>query len=158
MHMPPSTPHSQATIPGDVQGKPKVLAGSLARHQRQAVWQIWVPLGFGAAVILGLAVLAAISASQGSPELVRWSNVSLIFLIIPVVMSALIFVLLFAGMIYLMARLLHFLPPYTQLGQAYAHYISVLVRVWSDRAASPFLAIGSAWAGFQTLRRRIFKH
>jgi hypothetical protein len=158
MRASPSPTPSQTAIPGAVQGKPKDLAGSLARHQRQSVWQIWVPFGFGAAVILGLAVLAAFAASQGSPELLRWTNVSLIFLIIPVAMSALIFVLLFGGMIYLMARLLHILPPYTQLGQAYAHYISVLVRVWSDRAANPFLAIRSAWAGFLTLWRRIFKH
>jgi len=158
MRTPTSSTQSQTTPPGPTQGKTKGLADSLARHQRQAVWQIWVPLGFGAAVILGLAVLAGFSASQGSPDLLRWTNVSLIFLIIPTAMAALIFVVLFAGMIFLMARLLHLLPPYTQLGQAYARSISVLVRVWSDRAASPFLAIRSAWAGLLTLWQRLFKH
>jgi hypothetical protein len=130
----------------------------LARHQRQAVWQIWVPLGIGAVIILGLVVLAGVGASLGSPELVRWTNISLLFLIMPAALVALGFVFVFAGIIFLMARLLHFLPSYTQLGQAYAHSISVLVRAWSDRAASPFLGIRSSWAGFLTLWRRLFKH
>jgi hypothetical protein len=115
-------------------------------------------LGIGAAIILALAVVAGIGASRGSPELVRWTNLSLIFLIIPTILAALVFVLLFTGIIYLMALLLHFLPPYTQLGQAYAHTISVLVRAWCDRAASPFLGIRSSWAGFLFLWRRLFKH
>jgi hypothetical protein len=156
--MPPPSSPPQTARPGTAQAKPGTLPGSLARHRRQAVWQIWVPLGIGAAATLGLAVLAGFGASLGSPELLRWTNISLLFLILPAAMAALIFVLLFAGMIYLMTRLLHFLPPYTQLGQAYAHYLSVLVRVWSDRAASPFLAVRSAWAGFLTLWRRLFKH
>jgi len=103
-------------------------------------------------------VVAGFGASLGSPGLVRWTNISLIFLVIPMALAALVFVLLFTGFIILMARLLHFIPSYTQLGQAYAHHISVLVRVWSDRAASPFLGIRSSWAGFLTLWRRLFKH
>jgi hypothetical protein len=154
----PAPTQSQAANPGAAQAKPRQVASSLARHRRQAVWQIWVPLGVGGAIVVGLTVLAGFGASLGSPELVRWTNISLIFLIIPTLLASLTFVLLFAGLIYLMARLLHFLPPYTQLGQAYAHYLSVLVRVWSDRAASPFLAVRSAWAGFLTLWRRLFKH
>jgi hypothetical protein len=115
-------------------------------------------LGIGAAIILALAVVAGFGASLGSPGLVRWTNISLIFLLIPTLLAALGFVLLFAGIIFLLSRLLHFLPPYTQLGQAYAHHISVLVRGWSDRAASPFLGMRSSWAGFLTLWRRLFKH
>ena len=152
----PST--AQAGSPRVAQGKPGPLPASLAGHRRQTVWQIWVPLGIGAAIILALTVVAGFSASRGSPELVRWTNLSLIFMLIPSIVAALSFVLLFAGLIYLFARLLHFLPPYTQLGQAYAHSISVLVRVWCDRAASPFLGIRSSWAGFLTLWRRLFKH
>ena len=152
----PST--TQTASPRAAQEKPRPLAGSLAKHRRQSVWQIWVPLGIGAAIILGLAVLAGVGASLGSSEVLRWTNISLMFLIIPAAMAALGFVLLFAGLIFVMARLLHFLPPYTQLGQAYAHSFSVLVRVWSDRAASPFLSIRSAWVGFLTLWRRLFKH
>jgi len=115
-------------------------------------------MGIGAAIILALVVVAGFGASLGSPGLVRWTNISLIFLVIPMALAALVFVLLFTGFIILMARLLHFIPSYTQLGQAYAHHISVLVRVWSDRAASPFLGIRSSWAGFLTLWRRLFKH
>jgi len=157
MNTPPSST-AQAGSPRVAQGKPRPLPGSLAGHRRQTVWQIWVPLGIGAAIFLGLAALAGFGASQGSPDVGRWRNLSLILLLIPSIVAALSFVLIFAGMIYLLARILHFLPPYTQLGQAYAHTISVLVRVWCDRAASPFLGIRSAWAGFLTLWRRLFKH
>ncbi len=152
----PAPANLQPVAPGTATGKPR--AASLARHRRQTAWQIWVPLGLGVAIVLGLAVLAGFGASVGSPELLRWTNISIIFLIIPAAAASLSFVVLFAALIYIMARLLRFIPPYTQLGQAYAHYISVLVRVWSDRAASPFLAVRSAWAGFLTLWRRLFNH
>ncbi len=152
----PST--TQAGSPRVAHEKPGPLPGSLVNHRRQAFWQIWVPLGMGGAILLALAVVAGFGASVGSPGLVRWTNISLIFLIIPVALAALAFVLLFTGFIFLLSRLLHFLPTYTQLGQAYAHSISVLVRAWSDRAASPFLGIRSSWAGFLTLWRKLFKH
>ncbi len=154
----PSPSPTQAGNPRVAQGKLRPVPASLASHQRQIFWQIWVPLGIGAAILLALAVLAGFSASRGSSDLVRWANLSLVFLIIPIILAALGFVLLFTGIVYLMGRLLHFLPRYTQLGQAYAHTISVLVRVWCDRAANPFLGMRSSWAGFLFLWRRLFKH
>jgi hypothetical protein len=135
---------------------PASHSGSIAIHKRQSFWQIGAPLGIGVIILLGFLALAIFSATQGSSELDRWTNVSLMFLILPAVAAGLVFLVLFGGLVYLLARLLNFLPHYTQLGQAYAYYISALVRSWADRAASPIIAIRSSWAGFQTLWRKVF--
>jgi hypothetical protein len=137
------------------QGQP-APSPSRRKHHQQSFWQIWVPLGLGILIMLAFLGLAILSAVQGSSELNRWTNVSLMFLILPAVLAGLIFLTLFVGCIYLLGRLLKFLPPYTQLGQAYAFTISKLVRVWADRFLSPFIAFRSYWAGLRVLWRRLF--
>jgi hypothetical protein len=146
----PPTPSSAPSAPSP--------SGSYRRHRRQTVWQIWVPLGVFCLVILAMAVGIVWIAIPGgtSPAIAGWSYVSQTLLVIPVMAVAIIILAITAGLVYLMARLLKVLPAYTQLAQAYVHLASVIVRVWADRIASPMIKIHGAWAGWQTLRRRIF--
>ena len=131
---------------------------SITEHRRQAAWQILVPLFVGVAVILAIAGLAVAGAIVGNQAIYRWSDISLIFLIIPAFGAGLTFVVLFAGFIFLFSRLLHLLPRYTRVGQTYAQNISNLATMWSNRIASPMMSISSFWAGVQAFWRGIFKH
>lgn len=149
----PTTP-SKASIKPNL---PSARSQSLTMHHRQSFWQIWVPLVTGAVILLAFLGLAILSAVQGTSELNRWTNVSLMFLILPTAMAGLSFLFLFVGFIYLLSRLLHFLPPYTQLGQSYAFYISALVKSLADRLLNPIMSIRSSWAGLRVLWYRIFK-
>jgi hypothetical protein len=151
-----STPPPAQTVPAPPALPPQGQAESLRLHRRQTVWQIWAPLWVFILIILGMAAGVIFSAAGASPEVGRWASMSLIMLITPTLLVALIFLVVAAGLVYLMARALHALPVYTQLGQAYAHLFSVMVRVWADRAASPVITIRGVWAGWETLLRRIF--
>lgn len=149
--VPPAPVPSRPALPAPT-GQPD----SLRRHRRQTIWQIWVPLGVFILLILAMAVGVVLAAAGASPELGRWSSMSLIMLIIPTMFAAVIVLVIFAGLVFLMAKLLHVLPAYTQMAQAYAHLLSVIVRVNADRLASPAIKARSAWAGWETLRRRLF--
>ncbi len=129
---------------------------SLNLHKKQAFWQIWTPLVFGIIIVLAFLALAIISASQGSTQVGRWSDISIMFLILPAVLAGFAFLVLFSGFIFLFSRLLRLLPKYTQLGQAYIFQFSVLVKSLADKAANPIMVISSWWAQVQTLVRRVF--
>jgi hypothetical protein len=141
----------QLSLPGSI---PK----SLADHHRQVVWQIWVPLGVTLAGILALCALVILNAAgQASSDLTgQMMSISVIFLTMPVLFGALLGMLVMAVIVYLMVRLLRFLPPYTQLAQAYAHYFSVLVRFYADKIVQPVINLRSALTSWQALFRSLF--
>jgi hypothetical protein len=133
---------------------------TLAAHRNQTIWQIWLPLGLTVAVILALIVGVILSAAAPTPDvttLSHWSDVSLIVLVLPVIVGSFFVMIIASGLVYLLARLLKLLPPYTQLGQAYVHYASALIASWCDRVVAPIIRLRGYWAGiqagFETLRK-----
>ena len=147
-----NTPEKTPTGPNDLTPPSR----SLKIHRRQSFWQIGVPLGVGVAVVLAFLGWAIFSASQGNPGVGQFSNISIMFLILPVAVAGLAFFVLFSGLVYLFARLLHILPKYTQLGQKYTFQFFAVVKSLADRAASPIMTVLSSLAGFKALVRRIF--
>jgi hypothetical protein len=77
------------------------------RHRREVFWQIAMPLSVGGLAVLLLAFLAgsasAINASQ-------WADISLIWLIAPLFIIALITLALLGVMIFLIIKLIEVLP------------------------------------------------
>ena len=130
---------------------------TLVEHHRQVLWQILVPLGVCLAIILGLCVGVVLAGIRGNPETARWMSISVIWLIIPLTFAGMLLLLILSGCVYLLLKLLRILPHYTQLAQAYAHYASVMVRFYADKIANPVLSLRAAWAGWQTLRKDLFK-
>ena len=114
-----------------------------AAHKREVFWQIIFPLVIGALVILTLAVgtwfISQNSASQAS-------NISTIWLILPVLVLLLILTFLFGGLAYGLIRLIGILPPYAALIQNYFVFFNQKVRQACDLAAEPVLKTASAWA------------
>jgi len=78
-------------------------------------------------------------------------------LVLPVIVGSFFVMIIASGLVYLLARLLKLLPPYTQLGQAYVHYASALIASWCDRVVAPIIRLRGYWAGiqagFETLRK-----
>jgi FtsH-binding integral membrane protein len=124
-------------------------------HRRQMLWQVWLPFGIGLLAILALCVLVVLSAVNKNPNLTRWSDMSLIWMIALIFAPALLIALLLAGFVYLLTRILRILPAYAHLAQAYASYLAALVRFWLDRLVQPALRMQGAYAGWQALRKRL---
>jgi sterol desaturase/sphingolipid hydroxylase (fatty acid hydroxylase superfamily) len=126
------------------------------KHRKQTFWQIWVPLSLSILVILFLAVLAAVSAgTSASPTVTKWSYLSTIYLVTPILIGGFVVLAILGAIVYGMAKLLEILPIYTRIVQGFFRKMGGVIRKWSDKTVQPVLAIKSWWAGFEAARKRI---
>lgn len=121
---------------------------SFRKHRRQRFWQILFPVGLGIVAVLVLGTLIVLSAvgGEGAGSISTWADTALIGLILPVLVFAVLIALLLVFLIYLTARVLKILPPYTFLAQQYGELIARKVRFFSDKLAAPLIGIKSFFA------------
>ncbi len=123
----------------------------LAEHHRQAAWQIWVPLGLGIALVVGLCVVCAIivlSPATNSPLSETLAPVAVIWLVIPNCITSLIPIALLFGMVYLAAKMTGGLP---KLGSRLLHAVTSVERTvqsFSNQAAGPVIKIAGLKASW----------
>lgn len=120
-------------------------SASYQRHEKQRFWQILTPIGVGLLimlVIVALVIRAAVGTNAGGP-VSQWADISLIWLILPVMLFAIIATLVLIGLSYLVARLLQILPTYTFIVQHYAYLISSQVKLWADKIVQPVISLES---------------
>jgi predicted PurR-regulated permease PerM len=123
-------------------------------HNRQTFWQITLPLGVGGAIVLTFAVLSSFTEGAAAS---RWADISLIFLIIPLLFASLLFLAVTAALIYGLARLLKVIPAYALSAQALAFKMERRVRAIADALTEPVFKARSAKAGLGALRRTFVK-
>ena len=121
------------------------------RHRHQVLWQVFFPIGLTVLVILILAVLVTLTSTE---QVMRLSDISIIFLILPTAIVGLLFLALFSGIVYLLARGIRLLPPYARLAQIYLDRLTAAIKQAADRAADPFVVIQSTVAGVQGVFRK----
>ncbi|MEW5867851.1 MAG: hypothetical protein AB1894_01135 [Chloroflexota bacterium] len=123
-----------------------------AKHKHEVLWQITVPLGVGVLVLVGLAIAMGFgSAEQHS----RWADISLIWLISPMLIVALLFLVILAGLTYGLIVLIQILPPYARQVQDFFVLLSIQVGKLGDKLVDPVLRIRAFKASFQTLTRNL---
>jgi hypothetical protein len=125
------------------------------RHRRQTRVQILLPV-IGSAVLIGLVAVLVTMAS--TPTVDRFSDISIIFLIIPTAVVGLVFLAVFGALIFLLARGLKVLPSYARLVQIYLDRITEILKKAADRAADPVLAVEGVVEGVKVLFRRRSNH
>jgi hypothetical protein len=110
-------------------------------HRRQSIWQIWVPLSLGIGLVLALAALTIIGANHGSTAVTKWSHLSSVIMLIPVLFIGLIILALLSAAIYGIAKALKIIPTYSRLVQAYTQLISISIQVKSDQFLQPVFTV-----------------
>lgn len=125
------------------------------RHRKEVMWQILVPVIIGAVIILALAILAA---TRTDAQVSKGADVSVIWMITPMLIVALIFLVLLGAMIYAVMSLLGILPGYARLVQDYFDAFRVQVGIVSDKAVEPVLRIESIKASLRALGRSLRKN
>ena len=113
---------------------------SYQNHRRQFWIQIFLPMILAVLIIIAVAVITGIAA-LGQGDSPRWAAISTIWLVIPVMFFGLLFLVLLAGLIYLLARTLNIIPPYTSKAQYYVNRGASEAKRFSDMAAKPVLFI-----------------
>jgi uncharacterized membrane protein YedE/YeeE len=122
-------------------------------HRKEVLWQITIPAIVGILVIVGLLVLVLL-VPGGAEGHSRWADISLIWLILPILVLALVLLLIFGGLAYAIVKLIGIIPPYTRKAQDAVDRAGAAVRRASDAAVEPVLRAKSFSASVRALRRR----
>jgi len=114
---------------------------SYQTHRRQFWTQIFLPIILAVLLIIAVAVITGVAAFGANDNSPVWAAISTIWLVIPVMFFGLIFLIVLTGLVYLLARTLQILPPYTSKAQYYVNRGSSEAKRYSDMAAEPVLFI-----------------
>jgi len=124
---------------------------SYKNHRRQFWLQIFLPMLVAILLIIAVAILTGLAAfgeNGGSP---RWAAISTIWLVIPVMLFGLLFLVLLTGLVYLLARALKAMPPYTAKAQYYVNRAAGEIKRFSDMATKPVLFLEGITASLKAL-------
>lgn len=127
---------------------------SYKNHQRQFWIQIFLPMILAILLIIAVAVAAGWAAFGGNGDSPRWAAISTIWLVIPVMVFSLIFLIILIGLVYLLARTLKISPPYTAKAQYYVNRATSVVKRFSDMATKPVLFLEGTKASLKAFFER----
>ena len=114
---------------------------SYQMHRKQRNTQIILPIILSAVALVGLVVLISLATFNQGGDVGRWAAISTIWIVIPILLAGLIFLLVLIGLIYLMARALQGLPYYTGIAQDYVYKARGYIVRAADMAAKPIFAL-----------------
>lgn len=124
---------------------------SYQNHRRQFWLQIFLPMILAILIIIALAVITGVTAFGGNGDSPRWAAISTIWLLIPVMIFGLLLFVILAGMVYLLARALQVLPPYTSEAQYYVNRGASETKRFSDMATKPVLFLEGITASLKAI-------
>jgi hypothetical protein len=123
-----------------------------ARFRRESWWQIQFPVLLVTLLGVGAVVLLAV---RGGVEAIRAvSAYSLIILLIPALLVALLLVGIGGALVYLMFELLRLVPPYANVAQQELEGVHQWVDRATDRLAGGLIRTRSTLAGINAYLRR----
>ena len=120
------------------------------QHRKEVFWQITFPIILGSLLLLTACSLTVVAAT-GNISIGIWRDISLIWMLAPNLVLAIIPLILFAGMAYGVVRLIMVLPGVFFKIQKFFDNISTKSQTVSNRMASPIVKVGSLWAGLRKL-------
>jgi hypothetical protein len=119
-----------------------------ARHRKQLLRQITLPLFFGALVVIAVVVWLYVSGI-GNAE--TWAQITTIFLLLPVLVLSLIPLAVAIALIYGVTQILSILPPYAHQAQLAIDRIERQIKSGADISVAPVLKIQSFLAVVDTI-------
>jgi type II secretory pathway component PulL len=127
---------------------PPVQTPTLKSHLRQRFWQILLPI----ILVVLLAIVAAVFSTLSDTEHIEcWAEISTIWLVAPLMFSALLCMAMLGGMIYAVARLTQITPRYTLRAQNFALRLTAGVKRGADAAVKPVVWLEQARAALKSL-------
>ena len=123
------------------------------KHRREVFWQITLPLTVGILCVLLLAMLAIFGAS--AVQAGKLADISLIWLIVPTIFFSLIFLVILAGFVYAITRLLQALPLFAVQTHDVIFLFGLKVKQVGDAVVGPILKVHSFMARLEYLGGRL---
>ena len=123
-----------------------------ARHRHEMIWQVFLPIGVGAVLVLLLMIL---TISGTNLWVSKGADVALIWLISPQLVVAVIVLVINIAFIYGLVKLFQVLPSYSRLILNYFLAAGVYVSQFSNKTVEPILRIRSISASIRQFGRSI---
>lgn len=123
-------------------------------HQRQFWLQIVFPVVLSGLVIAVITVLTGMAAFGETGDVSRWAAISTIWLVLPLLATGLFFLLILLSVIYILARLLKIIPPYTIKARRYINLWSQKTIRISNITVKPIFLIQDITARLRSLIKR----
>lgn len=124
-------------------------------HRQQSFWQIKMPIAICIALVGMAALMVLVSGFGRGNSLSSLSDVSIMWLIIPMAILGTILIVVQVALIYMLVRLLPGLPRSTRQVQDFFMLLSFQVRKISDKSTEPFLRAHSLGASIRALRQSV---
>ena len=140
-----------ATIKAMKANIPQPVHESYLKHRREVRWKIVAPVAASAVLCVACTGLVYVATFSYGGDVARWAEISTIWLSIPTMIIMLVFLVLLAGIVFLLTRLLSILPRYTGMTQDFFHRVKGSVRRGADSAAKPIIFIDSLGAGINRI-------
>ena len=134
---------------------PQPVHESYLRHRKQVTWQIVLPVLLMVVLIIALVVLINIATFRDNGDVARWAAISTIWMVVPIMIGMLIFLVLLVGLIYLLSKLLGITPRYTGLAQDYVHKVAGAIKRGLDAIVKQFIEIQGVLASIREFFGRI---
>jgi len=132
---------------------PPIKSPTLRQHQRQFFWQILFPMLFVALIGLAAGGLVTWAAFANKGDARLWADISLIWLLAPMLLLALVAAIAAGGLIYGLARLTKATPRLTARLQELADSGAKGLRRIADGTTKPFVWMEQAAAVFKSAIR-----
>lgn len=125
-------------------------------HKKQILWQIWVPLLSAILIVLFLSIMTVLVTTRdiSGDFNTKWASVSVVYLSLPVLVTAFLFLVILGLFIYLISKAIQFTPVYGQKAFEFLQIVRKVTLDWSDKAANPVIGFKSKWSGFTRILRK----
>ena len=124
---------------------------SYKRHRKQLAWQIILPVVLAALLIVALIVLISFATFRDNGDVGRWAAISTVWIVIPVMVAGLIFLIILGGIVYLLKYLLNITPVYTGKAQDFVHKIAGYIKRFADATVKPVFFVDGIGASINRL-------
>ena len=102
-------------------------------------------------LFIGMIVLIYFATFRDNGDVGRWAAISTIWIVIPVMVAGLIFLIILGGIVYLLKKLLNIAPIYTGQAQDFVYKIFGYITRAADAAAKPVIFIDGIGASIGRL-------
>ena len=127
---------------------------SYKRHRKQVTSQIILPMVLVVLLFVGMIVLISVATFRDGGDVGRWAAISTIWIVVPIMIAALIFIVLLTGLVYLLKRLLQITPTYTGQLQDFIHMVAVYIKRAADTTVKPVFFLDGIGASIKRLLGR----
>ena len=128
---------------------------SYLKHRKQRTWQIVMPVILACILLSALIVLINIATFRDNGDVARWSAVSTILIVVPIMIGMFLFLVLLVGIAYLLGRLLGITPRYTGLAQEYVYRAAGIIKRALDAMVKQIIEMQGVLASIREFFKRL---